>query len=64
MTEITEEFLKDTAETWQPLSPTPLTEADCHEIAVSMIGFFSALARCAREAGQASAKIPGRRDAD
>ncbi len=45
-----EAFLKETREVWQPLSATPLTEADCEEIASSMIGLFSALRRCAVEA--------------
>lgn len=59
-----EAFLEDTIKAWQPLSAEPLTMADAQEIAESVVGFFSALARCAKEAGQASAKIPGRRDAD
>ncbi len=59
-----ETFLKETIEAWQPLSAEPLTMADAREIAESMTGFFAALARCAKEAGQTSAKIPGRRDAD
>ena len=58
-----ERFLRETIEAWADLSPKPLTMADAQEIAESMTDFFTALARCAKEAGQASAKIPGRRDA-
>ena len=59
-----EAFLKETIEAWQPLSAEPLTMADAEEIAESMTGFFTVLARCAKEASQASARIPGRHDAD
>lgn len=60
-----EAFLKETIKVWQPLSAEPLTMADAEEITESMTGFFAALARCVKEAGQASAKIPDdRRDAD
>ena len=59
-----ETFLKATVKTCQPLSREPLTLADAQEIAESMTGFFAALARCAKEASQASARIPGRPDAD
>lgn len=58
-----ESFLRETIEIWADLSPEPLTMADAREIAESMTGFFAALARCAKEAGQAPAKFPGRRDA-
>lgn len=58
-----EAFLKASIKVWQPLSREPLTLADAHEIAESMTGFFAALARCAKEVGQMSAKMPGRRDA-
>jgi hypothetical protein len=44
-------FLRETREVWADLSPEQFTEADCHEIASSMLGFFAALARCAKEAG-------------
>lgn len=44
-----EAFLEMTIKTWQPLSKQPLTMADAQEIAESMIGFFAALARCAKE---------------
>ena len=57
-----ETFLEATIRAWQPLSRKPLTLADAHEIAESMTGLFAALARCAKEAGQASAQFPGRRD--
>lgn len=46
-----ERFLRGTIEVWQPLSVEPLTMADVQEIAESVTGFFSALARCAKEAG-------------
>ena len=59
-----EAFLMETLEVWQPLSREPLTMADAREIAESMTGFFAALARCAKEAGQGSAQFPGRRDVD
>ncbi len=44
-----ERFLRETVEVWQPLSPTQLTKADAEEIATSMVGFFTALARCVKE---------------
>ena len=59
-----EAFLKETIEVWQPLSTEPLTMADAREIAESMTGFFAALARCAKEAGQTSVKFPSRHNAD
>ena len=46
-----ETFLQATVKTWQPLSREPLTMADAEEIAESMTGYFSALARCTKEAG-------------
>ena len=48
---LSEAFLKDTLAVWQPLSREPLTKRDTEEIATSMISFFAALARCAKEAG-------------
>lgn len=48
---LSDDFLKDTIATWQPLSAEPLTMADAQEIAASMTDFFSVLARCAKEAG-------------
>lgn len=59
-----ERFLRETTKVWADLSPEPLTLADAHEIADSMMIFFETLRRCAKEASQDSAKIPGRRDAD
>ena len=44
-----EKFLRETIEVWSDLSPEPLTMADEQEIAESMTGLFSALARCAQE---------------
>ena len=44
-----EAFLKETIKVWQPLSHEPLTRADAEEIATSVLGFFAALARCAKE---------------
>ncbi len=49
-----EKFLRETIEVWSDLSPEPLTMADAQEIASSMIGLFTALARCAEEARASS----------
>ncbi|RLC88205.1 MAG: hypothetical protein DRJ03_03405 [Chloroflexi bacterium] len=59
---IDNDFLDETIQVWQPLSPEPLTREDAREIIENSVGFYGTLIRWAQEAS-VSKKSDGGSDA-